>query len=456
MVSYLPIRRGHGLLPFLINLSITVCMSFTVSPTAGTSSTNISDTDTAGWYIIASDIGGSPLGVSFFEDGLTGVTATSEIVPFPGYFTKVSTNGGYNWSSVPDQDLFIFGLYNSAVYGNNAVISAMEFIQYSNTKGNHFNASSSSGTCAGGEIVRLLHDINNLPCGFAILGQTNSGNVNGIVVSYDGGVTFKPINIPEWDPDILSIDGVFFNSTWIVGGNQYVTGTTLNTAAADKPSGISPPKKSLHSSYHHRRSPTTRLQYLPNDDSIDSRSSGRYVPTYGKVDSTKGAYDTQIIISNDAGSTWTTVYRNKTVALLGIACIDTQNCCFVGENAEYAFIYCTNDGFQTTYRGVDDNTQGAALVEIAVGMYNNQTCYIAVGGYVSASGDQGPVFYRSCNFGKQGSWSTDPLPSWPVANLLVTDIDCQTHTANGTSLCSVTLWDNDVIEPNGYVARYFP
>jgi len=419
-------------LVFLTSLLISSVSSITLTPT-------IKDTNTTGWYIIAEDIGGSPLGVSFFEDGLTGVTATSEIFPFPGYFTKLTKNSGYNFTIVPDQDLLIFGLYNTAVYNQFAVVSGESFIQYSTNKGTYFNASSSSGKCAGGEIVRLLHDINNLPIGFAILGQTSDGNTNGLVTSYDGGMTFTPVNIAEWDPDILSIDGVFFNDTWIVGGNQYVTGLSSANHEATP---------------YRRMSKTTRLQYI-SDPTLPRK--GKYVPTYNNINSSKGTYNTQIVISTDNGVTFTTVYRNKTVALLGMACIDTNNCCFVGENAEYAFIYCTNDGFKTTERVVADNTEGAALVEIAVSMYNNQTCYIAVGGYVSASGDQGPVFYRSCNMGIKGSWSTDPLPSWSVANLLVTDIDCQNHVINSTSsLCTVTLWDNDGIEPNGYVARYFP
>ena len=67
------------------------------------------------------DIGGGPLGVSCFEDGTTCVTATSQILP-AGYEVKRSLDGGKTWGTVPDADLFIFGLDNQAVFGNYAIV----------------------------------------------------------------------------------------------------------------------------------------------------------------------------------------------------------------------------------------------------------------------------------------------------------------------------------------------
>lgn len=55
-----------------------------------------------GWHLIAQDIGGSPLGVAFFEDGVTGVTETSQLLP-AGYETKRSSDGGVTWATVPDK-----------------------------------------------------------------------------------------------------------------------------------------------------------------------------------------------------------------------------------------------------------------------------------------------------------------------------------------------------------------
>ena len=54
--------------------------------------------------LIAQRIGGMPLGTSFFEDGRTGITATSHLVPFPGYEAERSVDGGYTWTKTPDQD----------------------------------------------------------------------------------------------------------------------------------------------------------------------------------------------------------------------------------------------------------------------------------------------------------------------------------------------------------------
>lgn len=54
--------------------------------------------------LIAQKIGGMPLGTAFFEDGRTGITATSHLVPFPGYDAERSTDGGYTWAKTPDQD----------------------------------------------------------------------------------------------------------------------------------------------------------------------------------------------------------------------------------------------------------------------------------------------------------------------------------------------------------------
>ena len=102
-----------------------------------------------------------------------------------------------------------------------------------------------------------------------------------------------------------------------------------------------------------------------------------------------------------------------------------------------------------------DLEDGAAIVEIAAApgaCAGGEPAYIAVGGVVEASGNQQPGFWRSCDRG--ATFTKDATPAWPVANLLVTDIDCQPHTANGTA-CWATLWDNNDIEPNTFVAKYF-
>lgn len=328
------------------------------------------------------------------------MTATSQIIP-AGYEAKQSKDGGVTWNTVPDQDAFIFALYNGAVYDQYAVLSGMTFVQVSSDRGANF--SWSVGAKAGGEIVRKVMDANGAPTGFAILGETEDGSVNGYITSLSHGAagTWKDVNIQWADPEMLSIDGSFLNSTYTVVGNVYIT------QAADVKRG----------------------------EGRRRRASRRAQARGGKA-----TYATEVVTSSDGGSTWTTVFSNDTVSALGVACIDAAHCCFVGEDADAAYIFCAMDG-KTYSRVLADTIDGAALVEIAVApgtCAGGGPAYIAVGGYVDGAG-QAPVFYRSCDMGN--TWAKDALPSWPVANLLVTDIDCQPAAPGGTA-CFSTLWDD--------------
>ena len=384
-----------------------------------------------GWHVIARDIGGSPLGVAFFEDALTGVTATSQLLP-AGYETKRSLDGGATWATVPDKDLFIFALYNVAVSGTTAVVSAMSFVQVSTDSGANFTWA--SGAPAGGEIVRKLYD-NGAAEGFAIMGETEDGSVNGFVSSRTPTGAWTKSNIAWSNPSILSIDGAFVSATsWVVVGNVYETAAGVRVARGP------------------RRSPTLRLRWV-------SAGAGSGAPPTARLERTppaeaaKASYATEVVVSSDGGATWRTAYSNATVAALGVACVDAAHCCFVGEDADYAFAFCTSDAWATVTRTLADENEGAALVEVAVapgGCVGGGAAYVAVGGYVTPAG-QAPVFYRSCDLG--ASWAKDPTPSWPVAGLLVTDVDCTLGTPNGTA-CWTTLWDDSGVEPNGFVARF--
>ena len=335
----------------------------------------------------------------------------------------------------------MLALYNVAAAGNSAVVSAAASIQYSTDRGRNFSAATGP---AGGEIVRKLIGADGVSVvGFAILGETTDGNTVGLVASYDGGKTWSPNNIAELDPGILSIDGAFFNTSWTVVGNEYVTASSARVA---------PPR--------HRRSRVrsriheamlARLQPAGRAAGAGRGAGAGRVRRGGAAE-----YHTQVVVSADGGKTFTTVYRNNSVAALGVACSDhaQRNCCFVSEDADFSYIHCTKDGWTTTREVLADTNEGAALVEIAVAVTANSTCFVAAGGYVLASGGQDPVFWRSCDSGH--SWAKDPLPSWPVANLLATDIDCQPAIKDGTG-CWATLWDNGgIVVPNGFVARYSP
>lgn len=374
-----------------------------------------------GWDVIASKIGGSPLGVACFEDGATCITAVSQILP-AGYEALRSLDGGATWATVPDQDLFVFGLYNSAVAGTQAVISGMEFIQVSVDKAANFSAAPNSLSEAGGQIVRHLLDEQGLPNGFAIMGMTDDGNTNGFIQSYAPTQAWTEVNVAALGTNI-AVDGCFLNASWLVAGNTY------ETSAAQK---------------HPLR--TRKLRRA---------ASGRGLEATPAHELAAADYATQLVASTDAAASWQTVYSNSKIAVLSVACIDAQHCCFVGEDANYAYAVCTSDGWGSTTI-FTDSTQGAALVEVAVAPGTcpqgsaTQDAYVIVGGVVDANG-QAPSWYRSCDFGK--TFTADPS-SVPVANLLVTDVDCQPHTPNGTQ-CWTTLWDNSGVDPNGYVAKFF-
>lgn len=322
----------------------------------------------------------------------------------------------------------MLALYNVAAAGNAAVVSAEAAIQFSTDRGHTFNKSAGP---AGGEIVRkLMARDGRSAAGFAILGETTDGNTIGLVASYDAGRTFTPINIGELDPGVLSIDGSFANASWTVVGNVYQTSLGVRERARSR-----------------------IQQRLLARLGRAAAGAPAPVPAQQSLRGGKAEYHTQVVVSLDAGATWTTAWRNASVAALGVACADAaqRSCCAVSEDADFAYIHCTTDGWATTKEVLADTNEGAALVEVAVSVTANSTCFVAVGGYVTDAG-QSPVFYRSCDSG--ATWAKDPLPSWPVANLLATDVDCQPAITDGTG-CWATLWDNGgIIVPNGFVARY--
>lgn len=304
----------------------------------------------------------------------------------------------------------------------------MSFVQVSTDNGLNFTWA--SGAPAGGEIVRHLGGADGTPTGFAIVGETEDGSVNGFVSSWGmSGQVWEKHALQFDNPSMLSIDGSFLNASWTVVGNVYETahGKQLRGRGA-------------------RRTPTSRLRWAAGPPARLERTPAE--------DAARATYSTEVLVSADAGASWRSAFTNASVAALSVACVDAAHCCFVGEDASFAYAVCTSDAWATAACTLADMNAGAALVEIAVApgtCSGGGPAYVAVGGYVTDAG-QAPVFYRSCDLG--ATWSKDPIPSLPVSNLLVTDVDCQPHTPNGTA-CWCTLWDDDGIEPNGFVAKYF-
>jgi hypothetical protein len=345
--------------------------------------------------------------VSCFEDGATCVTATSQILP-AGYEVKRSLDGGKTWGTVPDADLFIFGLDNQAVFSDFAVVSGDEFIQCSVNKGANFTQVPGSLALAGGEIARKLRAADGSWGGFAILGLTDDGNSNGFVwVEGSCLGAWKEVNIQALDLGKIATDGAFFEGAWLVVGEEYVT-------EAPRRRG--------------RKAPTRKLRW----------EGGALAPT-PPHELRAATYATQVVLSADKGASWTSLYTNNSVATLGIGCIDATHCCLAQEDANIAYIQCTSDGFKSV-NTFTDATPGAALVAVGV---TAGGCFVVVGGAVS-NGVQGAAAYRSCDDG--ATWAQDALDSSFPFGLLMTDVDCQNQGPRAG--CWATLWDDSGIDPS--------
>ena len=158
---------------------------------------------------------------------------------------------------------------------------------------------------------------------------------------------------------------------------------------------------------------------------------------------------------------------------LGLACASPKNCVLVQEDADFAYIQTTTDGFATVATTLVDAAEGAALVEASV---DGAGCFVVVGGAVSGGG-QSSASYHSCDQGL--TWEADALADFPF-DLLFTDIDCGAgvNASCWATLCAsngpragvqgplgthlprppyTTLsdaGDDSGVDPNGYVAKY--
>ncbi len=292
-------------------------------------------------------------------------------------------------------------------------MSGDEFIQCSLNHGANFTQVPGSLALAGGEIARKLRAADGSWNGFAILGMTDDGDSNGFIwVEGSCLGSWKEVNIQALDLGKIATDGAFFNGAWLVVGEEFVTGA---------------PRAG-------RKAPTRKLRW----------EDGALVPTPPHA-LRAATYATQVVLSEDNGATWSSIYTNNTVATLGIGCKDALHCCLAQEDANIAYIQCTSDGFKTLNNFID-GTPGAALVAVGV---TASGCYVVVGGAVS-NGVQGAAVYRSCDDG--ATWAKDALDSSFPFGLLFTDVDCQNAGLNAG--CWATLWDDSGIDPNGFVAKW--
>lgn len=269
-----------------------------------------------------------PLGTSFFEDGRTGITATSHLVPFPGYEAERSTDGGYTWAKTPDQD------------GAN-VVRASQFTLYAGERnrqapcdaaGRSFQLGSLWPDCSG-DLGRVHHPVLErhgralLRGGGRARGRRDRAHDRGRrgqlrdprpdelgelqrLRRVDGrrralaGLQRRqhhgeglrrvaPCHPPRpscpstsplssSQPGFISIDGTFLTSTWYVMANEYVPGATAPALTAAG----------------RRRAPTHKLRWVAASAAAAAASPARPLPRHlERVEARElqaAAYKTQV------------------------------------------------------------------------------------------------------------------------------------------------------------------
>ena len=140
------------------------------------------------WQIIAANIGTISTGIDF-------VNATTGFIGLDingvGAEVARSSDGGKTWPFV-GQSPFGLLFLDVAAFGPNVVVAGVLELLYSNDHGATFQ--SANATPGAGQCIRNIGP-NGAEIGFASVGDWGIfTDVNGIVVSYDGGATFATIS----------------------------------------------------------------------------------------------------------------------------------------------------------------------------------------------------------------------------------------------------------------------
>lgn len=373
------------------------------------------------WSVINSAaVGQSGTGLSFFDSN-NGIIATTDGV---GYEIWATSDGGKTWpTQVPNTDLYIFGLYDAAVSGTNAVIAGDTFTQYSTDSAGHFNTS--SGGAGGGAAY-------NYGPNFALVGEFGSSNTPGVAISTDGGATFTTVDASS----VLTTNPGY---GWFVDANNwYVTGFTAPSGGGSTTTGTgSTSTGSGSGGSTSAQAAVTRRRRIGNKVALVSTqgAGAKYefspVATHGRALQTPtGSYSGQIIKTTNGGSSWTSIFSEATYELNGIACQDATHCVAVGSDDNGAYIVTTSNG-NTFNLTANITTAGAELIDVrAVG----DNTYWAVGGVISSS-DLTATFYVSTDNGN--SWKQDTT----IDNYFAVGIDCNVAASSYT--CWAVLQDSN-------------
>lgn len=381
--------------------------------------------------ITSASVGQGGTGVAFF-DSKNGILAASDGI---GYNIYVSADGGATWpTKAPNSDAYIFGLYDSAASGSNAVVAGDTLTQFTNNKAQFFNTS--SGGAGGGAAYNI-----GSTGGFAIVGEFGSSSTPGVAVSTDGGATFNTI-------DASSALTMAPGYGWFVDANNwYVTAFTAPAPPSDQPTtgtgsttgggtstggGSTAAESSVG---YFRKRVSTRVA-LVGAEGVGAKHVFDYAaPAHGRGLQSTGSYGGQIIKTTNGGSAWTSVYTQNLFELNGIACQDANHCVAVGADDAATYIITTANGgstwnttFNSTAAGV---AAGAELIDVrAVG----GNTYWAVGG-IATSSSLSATFYKSTDNGN--TWTQDT----EIDNYFATGIEC--NVAASAYTCWSTIQDSN-------------
>ncbi|KAA0169532.1 hypothetical protein FNF28_01977 [Cafeteria roenbergensis] len=360
----------------------------------------------AGWSTIASDVGTAATGI-YFTDATTGFLPADE--NGAGAEIVKSTDGGKTWTTnEPHQGGLLF--LDVAGYGENIVVAGALGEEYSIDGGAYFNTSLGGGS---GQCVRAVGARGN-PDAIAVVGEFGLFNPkNGVAMSTDGGAIFTTFDAKLFTDARY---GAFPSAkTW------YISAGNWPEANDDKPSNDDfAPKNDDFSDAPSTITRTPRFE-------LRKTAKGGYKPYVrlpgrdAMVTGNETIFQAQISLSTDAGKTWNSVFENKgDFYANGIACIDDNNCCFVGEAdagaAAGARIHCTNDAGANWNRTLFlPGPQNSLLDITATGTAGE---YWAVGGTLSSL-DANATFYHSTNSGN--SWTLDSTISGSYASA----VDCR-------------------------------
>jgi hypothetical protein len=243
------------------------------------------------------------------------------------------------------------------------------------TDGNNFSPSNGTGFMTAAQSCQNIVGVNG---GFGTTGQ--HGNGMGVQVSSDGGKTYKLVTIPATSEARY---GAFPSaSTWYVAYGTWPqnASSTTNKYNDDRYIYLSQKYKIRSPNAETSRAFRKKRQSAPQPD----------------------GYWAQIMLTTDAGATFSSVYINETFYFNDIRCPNVKTCFVVGENEQWAVVYATYDGGATWSQVLYDPS--ASLMSAS---FTSETDWWACGaGFVP--GNAIGHAWHSTDAGKTWSLTTQP------------------------------------------------